>query len=468
MGKFLMGVSRHLSLLALGLTTSLIAPVCANEGMMGMEQIPMASMQVTEVTPIGTSVELIALETVGMDTGSTGSSGLDSRTGSSDPWARIKLDKNPETTGFHFGPGGLFPDISVAPGYIDNLTFENANATGSFYTTVKPHLAYVMSDKTRKLVLDYLLDAGYFESSSPDNYVDNKLRASFDYNPTSRIFASAIAEFMSSHDGRGKGRAEAGAGITQTSLDEWHQWGLGGKFAYGARTARAHLEFEADYLNKTYDTNRVFTFTRDREDYFGAARFFYRIRPKTSLVFEGRATEINYINDEVGVPSLDGINTSFLTGLTWQATYKTTGFAKIGYNFRTFDSDQRATQSGLDWEVGVDWKPRSYSTVHLETSQSIAETNGTGDAINQSNISINWQHYWRERFSTRVDLGYLTSTFDPSSREDTSYLMGIRADYAFRRWLNIGTSFRHSTIDSTDAVFGSDQNIVELNLDLIF
>ena len=46
--------------------------------------------------------------------------------------------------------------------------------------------------------------------------------------------------------------------------------------------------------------------------------------------------------------------------------------------------------------------------------------------------------------------------------------MGVRADYAFRRWLNLGAGFRHSNIDSTDATFGSDQNIVEINLDLIF
>jgi len=339
---------------------------------------------------------------------------------------------------------------------------------GTFYTRVIPHSSYVISDKTRKLVLDLLIDAGYFASSSKDNYIDNRWRAGFDYDPTSRIFASAFAEYLNSHDGRGTGRAEGGAGVTQDSLDKWHQWGLGGKFVYGAPTARGRLEFEAGYLLKKYDTNREFTFARDREDVFGSARFFYRIRPKTSLVFEGQSTEYDYTRDLAGTPSLDGIGTSFLTGVTWQATYKTTGFAKIGYNFRTFDSDRRDTQKGLDWDVGVDWKPKSYSTVRLETSQSLAETNGTGDAINQSNLLLSWKHYWKDRFSTSLELGYQSSTFEPDTREDTGYQTVVGADYAFRRWLNIGADFRHQTLDSTDETFVYDQNIFELTLDLTF
>lgn len=497
-----MGIAKRISFLALGLATGLYASlVCADAdgllgmnaarpvsfrisaptltgldtlgintaGLLGMERVPMTPALVTHVAVIGSNAGLLALETVGMDTGdSAGSTGPSDSSGTSDPWAKLKLDDNPDHVGRKLGIGRLLPDVTIESGYNDNLVLESTQALGTFYTRVKPHTSYVVSDKTRKFVLDLLLDAGYFEASSKDNYLDHRWRAGFDYNPTSRIFASAFAEILNSHDGRGKGRAEGGIGVTQGSLDEWHQWGFGGKFAYGAPTARGRLEFEAGYLLKKYDTNRIDTFSRDREDKFGAARFFYRIRPKTSLVFEGQSTEHDYTRDVAGDPSLDGITTSFLTGITWQATYKTTGFAKIGYNFRTFDSDRRDTQTGLNWDVGVDWKPKSYSTVHLATSHALTETNGTGDAVNQSNILLSWKHDWKERFSTRLDLGYQNSTFEPDPREDNSYQMGVRADYAFRRWLDVGAGFRHQMLDSTDKLFNYDQNIIELTLDLTF
>ena len=492
-----MGATRHSSLLTLGLATGLSASVCAYDGMMGltamtpvgnrisdtnltaldagslysaglmdMHPVAMSPALISGMTLTGTHAGLVAADTVGIGTEGVG---VDSGTGTSDLWTKIKLDKNPDVVGRHIGPGRLLPDVTVDFGYNDNLTFENNESIGSYYTGVSPHLGYVLSGRTRKLALDYFLNARYFEGTGgKDDYVDNRVVASFDYNPTRRIFASAFAEYKDSHDGRGQGRAEAGAGITQTSLDEWHLWGMGGKFTYGAPTARGRLEFDAAYVNKRYDTNRLFTFTRDLDDFATAGRFFYRVRPKTSLVFEGRNTAHDYARDEVGTPSLDGMTTTFLTGVTWQATYKTTGFAKFGYNLRTFDSEQRDNQGGLSWNVGVDWKPKSYSTVHLATAQSFAETNGTGDAINQRNILASWHHYWRDRFSTRLDMGYQTSTFDPDNREDTSYLMGARADYAFRRWMNLGAGFRHSTTSSSDDEFDYEQNIFEIKVDLIF
>ena len=496
-----MGISVRLSVLILGLATGLNAPpVCADAdgllgmhavspvslrisstnlagldtlslntvGLLGMDRISMIPALVTQMAIIGADAGLVQLGAVGIGTDSAGGTGPSRSSTASDPWAKLKLDDDPEHIGRRIGLGRILPDITLESGYNDNYTLENNQPIGTFYTRVMPHSSYVVADKTRKLVLDLLGDAGYFAASSKDNYIDSRWRVGFDYDPTIRIFASSFAEYQNSHDARGTGRAEGGTGVTQTSLDKWHQWGLGGNFFYGAPTARGRLEFEAGYLLKKYDTNRKFTFGRDREDVFGTARFFYRIRPKTTLVFEGDSTELDYTYDVPGTPSLDGIDTKFLTGITWQATYKTTGFAKIGYNFRTFDSDQRDIQKGLSWNVGVDWKPKSYSTVHLETSQEFIETNGTGDATNQSAVLLSWKHYWKDRFSTSLEFGYQNSTFKPDTRIDNGYQSVVQADYAFRRWLNIGASYRHQTLDSTDITFDYDQNVFEVKLDLTF
>ncbi|MGH8120695.1 MAG: outer membrane beta-barrel protein, partial [Gammaproteobacteria bacterium] len=294
-------------------------------GLMDLQSVSVASTlspaPSVDTASKATYVMLAAQDTVGLE-----STGLDTDTGTSDPWSKIKLDKNPDVVGRHIGPGLLLPDITVVAGYNDNLTFENNDSIGSFYTKIQPHATYTMGGKIHKFAIDYFIDAGYFEATGgKDNYFDNRLVATIDYNPTRRIFASAFAEYKDSHDGRGQSRAEAGTGTTQTSLDEWHLWGMGGEFAYGAAGARGRLEFDAGYANKRYDTNRLFTFTRDLDDYSASGRFLYRVRPKTSVLIESRATQHDYARDAAGIPSLDGMTTSFLTGVTWQATYKTTG-----------------------------------------------------------------------------------------------------------------------------------------------
>ena len=449
--------------------TGIGSTVLNTSDLMGVEAMAINTVNLAGTGDLAVNTNgLMDLGTVGMSDAVAGLSADQGPSTTSDPWLRLKLDDNPDTVGRKIGLGRILPDVTLKLGYDDNLTLENINPIGTFYTRITPHSSYVGSTKTRKFILDYLVDAAFYEGSNKDDYLDNRLRASFEYDPTSRIFASVFGEFFDSHDGRGKGRAEGGTGITQASLDEWHQWGLGGKFTYGAQTARGRIELETEYLNKVYDTNRIFTFTRDKEELSGIGRFIYRIRPKTSLLLEGRMTEHNYMRDPIGEPSLDGNTISLLTGVTWQATYKTTGFAKLGYMFKTFASDRRKDTSAPAWEVGVDWKPKSYSTVHFATAQEFAESEGTGDSIETSSMQLSWEHIWRERFKTTLDFGYQVSTIAATSREDNGYLMAARADYAFRRWLNIGAGIRHQTLDSTDDAFGYDKNVFELTMDLVF
>ncbi len=441
----------------MGIGSIQISSAMANDGLIGIGSIQIQGSPVS----LASSVGLVGMGAAGISHGPE-------RGELSGDRMDLKLDDDVGMVGRKIGPGRVLPDIKMKLQYNDNLTLESANQINTFATVISPHVAYVVSDKTRKFVLDYILEAAFHEASSNDDYADNRVRASFDYQPTSRISTSVFSEFRNSHDGRGTGRAEAGRGITQASLDEWHAWGLGGIFAYGATSAKGRLEFESVYQNKVYDTNRQFTFSRDRSELMGVGRFFYRLRPKTSLVFEGRLTDYDYHRDAPGTPSLDGIYATLLTGVTWEATYKTTGFAKIGVNTREFESSQRESAGGFTWQVGFDWLPRSYSKVHFETAQVIDETEGTGDAIDTSYVLMNWEHFWKDRFSTLAQITYSDSTIDNTNREDTSYEAIVSANYAFRHWLTLGAGYRRQSLDSTDGRFDYDQNLVEITLDVIF
>lgn len=380
----------------------------------------------------------------------------------------LKLDKDVDTVGIKTDLGRFIPDIKIKVGYTDNLTLTSVDQISAFYTEVSTHGTYVVSDKTRKFVLDYLLDTGFYEGSSADNFIDHRIRAGFDYQPTSRIFTALNTEFMLAHDARGEGRARGGAGITQDSIDEWHQWGIGGQFVYGVPTARGRIELESGYITKTYTTNRQFTVFRDQDNVYGDAAFTYRIRPKTALTLEGKITNFSYARDFPGSPTLDSMNYRLLTGVTWEATFKTTGFAKVGYIIKDFESNQRDDSAELSWQVGIDWRPRSYSVVHLETEQRTDETDGTGDSVNTSYSSINWEHFWRTHFSTRLEFIYQNNTYEPTIREDDYFGAAISANYTFRRWLSLGAEYRYLNVDSNDEVFSFEENAFELTLDIVF
>ena len=392
--------------------------------------------------------------------------GIDAIPGRLSPGLKLKTDDKVDLMGLNYGPGKIHPGLKLIVGYDDNLTLESSNEISTFTTNVSPHVAYVVSDATRKFVFEYLLDAKFHEGSSIDDFLDNRIRASIDYTPTRRIFTGFHAEYLDSHDGRGTGRAEAGTGVTQASLDEWHQWGIGGLFAYGTTGAKGRIEAEAGFKSKEYDTNRLFTFTRDRDDAYGAARFFYRFRPKTRALIEGRVEDTAYARTQAGIATLDSMTTRYLVGLTWTATYKTTGFLKVGLIDKDFDSDLRDDSLGPTWEVGVDWKPRTYSVVHFETAQNLAETDGTGDAVDSTRMLLSWVHAWKTRFKTNVSLFYENSTFDPNDREDDFLQFRLGAIYNFRRWLNFEAGYRFENLDSNDNFFDYDHNVIEITADL--
>jgi len=394
--------------------------------------------------------------------------GIDTGPGriSPDLGLKLKAEKEVDIIGINYGPGRVVPNLRLKLGYDDNLTLESSSEISTFFTVISPHVAYVVSDSTRKFIVDYLLEAGFYEGSSIDDFVDNRIRASIDYTPTRRIFTALNTEYIDSHDARGTGRAEGGRGITQNSLDEWHQWGIGGRFAYGTARSKGRIEAEAGFLTKEYDTNRIFTSIRDRDNTYGAARFFYRVRPKTFALIEGRIEDTEYARTAVGLAPLDSVTTRYLVGVTWVATYKTTGAIKVGFIDKDFDSDLRDDGTGLTWEIGIDWKPRTYSIVHFETAQTIDETNGTGDAIDNTHMFLSWKHSWKTRFTTNVDFLYENSTFDPDSREDDYFQFRLGADYSFRRWLNFGAGYRFENLDSNANAFDYDHNVFELTADI--
>lgn len=395
--------------------------------------------------------------------------GIDAAPGQTDPSSAFDVDDEfYESGGLGIGPGRAIPGLKLKLLHTDNLTRQATNTIDAFGVIVSPRIAYILSDNTKNLTLDYNLENGTYEGSSEDNFLDHTIRGGFTYQPTSRIYSAISAKYKKTHDARGTGRAESGGGLTQQTLDEWHQWGVNGKFAYGRTDAIGRLELEGDYFEKRYDTNRTFTANRDRNALSGQARFNYRLRPKTFLTVEGRFTDNTYPNLLVGVPSLDSLDSAYLLGVRWEATFKTTGFAKVGYNFKSFESDQRNDNNGLTWEAGVDWKPKTYSTVHVETGQSFQETNGTGDAIDQKFYLVNWKHYWKPRLSTLLEAGYQNQTFDPNTRDDDFIEAGVSVNYEFRRWMILGARYRYSELMSNVDFFDYRENEVELTIELAF
>ncbi len=365
-----------------------------------------------------------------------------------------------EPASIPLGVGELYPSIGLNLHHNDNLLRGSTREINTFVSVLSPEVLYEIESNKSLILMEYGLEVGEHYSSHDDDYTDHSIRAEFEYKPTSRIFTALRGSFIDTRDPRGTGASEGGL-TSNSEPDAYHTLGIVGQASYGAETAKGRFEVELGYKDKNYDNNRSTTFVRDRDDFFGSTRFYYRFMPKTRAVAEFRASNFNYENDAVGTPGLDSSTFKYLAGVTWEATFKTTGYAKIGLIDKQFDSDARTDSDAMLWEIGVDWQPRTYSTVSLSALRDFTETNGTGDFIEESSINADWKHYWRDHISTNINFTYAVDDYT-TTREDDRISAGASVDYEMRRWLTLGAGYSYDERDSNTNIFDYDRNIFEL------
>jgi len=367
------------------------------------------------------------------------------------------------------GPVSAYPSLKIITRHDDNIYESAVNEKSSPIVIVKPGVNLLLEDNLRTLTLDYSVEVGSYTDSSKDNYTDQKLLGVFEYLPTTKVKMALSLEYLDEHDPRGTARTEGIGGLfnpLNLDPDEWHSYGIGGLVSYGSINATGRVELETSYVAKDYDNNRQFTASRDRDDFNLRGTFYYKIRPKTRLLFEVRRRTFDYENDSVGVPTLDSTERDYLFGIDWERTAKTTGYTKLGYREKDFDSALRNDTGDIAWESGIRWRPRTYSTVDFSTASRSEESNGIGDSIDVSEYKVSWKHAWREHISSNIYFLYGDDEYDPTIREDTRFDAGINLDYKWRRWARISAGYRYEERDSNVNLFDYERNVFDLTLDL--
>ena len=363
--------------------------------------------------------------------------------------------------GIAVGPGKLSPGLGLALSYDDNLLRSvPGTELDTFIYNITPSLSYEMQDNTRHFMANWDLDAGFHDSSSNDDYLDNTLSAQFELTPNSRTRLGISGEYKDAHDPRGTGRAEGLAiGRFQPYPDEWHHFKVEGNMAYGSEASRGRFDGDVGYLSKRYDNNRVLTAYRDRDDTYGNGNFYYQVAPKTSLVVGGGIIDHNYRTASLLGASLDSTDYQVSGGITWDALNKTTGTVRFGYINKDFTSAARASSNAFNWDVEVVWTPRTYSIVTLTTSRKYDETNGTGNLIQRDTYSAKWTHFWRDRLSSTVDFSYMNDSLKPTTREDDLINAGVQLNYDMRRWLTLSAGYHYDERDSNRNAFDYERNL---------
>ena len=365
------------------------------------------------------------------------------------------------------GGAALIPTLSVQHSHDDNIFSKPSDEQSSTVTSLAPRLEYYAEQNAENyLSVSYDGDFARYWDSRDDDYEDHTFGVEGAYSGSDMFRLSVDASTAQLHDDRGTGASEGVSAETEASPDEYDQDQAGVMIDIGREQGRFGASFSARTIGVEYTNNRDVTAFRDRDDMILDGKFYARVSGKTRIFAGYRVTDIEYDSRTSDGDTLDSDEATSFVGVEWEATARTTGSIEIGRLDKDFDSPLVGKQDITVWDVGVEWQPRTYSTLSLTASKDAAETNGTGAFIEQQNTSISWNHDWSERLHSTVSMTLGDDEYPGSPRQDDreDFLIGL--NYDWQRWANISLRFQATERDSNDDTFDYDRLQVYLTLDL--
>ena len=387
-------------------------------------------------------------------------------------------------SGIPWGPVVAYPEVDLTFKRNDNIysqpsTMANGtagNVKSSNISVLAPKIKLEAKTGPHTFDASYKVERGWFSGASVENYTDHVLNANAQWVFSGRTGLKLAAAYQKMHEDRGSDPNTA----PHTAPDEYTQSSVSGKFGYGAEGAQGRMELDAGLTNKRYDNFRTTNAgladneKRDRDDSVIGATFYWRVAPKTQLLFQATQTKYDYKLGAAGwaalnpaSTTLDSTDRSYLVGVTWEAAAKTTGIFKIGSVRKDFESSSRKDFTGASWDGTVKWSPLTYSNFDFNTGRSTGEAT-TGNASLDTKYGISWNHVWNSRLSSVASYSNLKNAYQHEDNAllkqvDTTNTIGLKLNYQWMRTVKIGAGY-----DRTDKTSNSANSAYKRNLYSVF
>jgi hypothetical protein len=372
-------------------------------------------------------------------------------------------------TGVPWGPVTVYPEADLTFKSNDNIYSRPSNTKSANITVLAPKVKLEAKTGPHTFDATYRVEHGSYSGVSSANYTDQGLTGNAMWVFSGRSGLKLTAEYLQGHDDQG---ATPGTGAGHANPDKWHQTSFGGVAGYGAEGAQGRIEVEAGLINKRFDNflldnaGNPDNAKRDRDDAKLGATFFWRIMPKTQLLFQAIQTKYDYKQASfAGWTTLDSTDRKYLVGVTWEAAAKTTGIFKIGHFKKDFDDSSLSDYSATGWEGIVKWSPLTYSNFDFMVAKSPSEST-VGNSSIDSRYGATWNHAWSSRFSSVLSYSNLKTEYQGlvAAQTDKTDTVGLKLNYQWTRNVKIGAGYDWTDKTSNNPTMEYKRNIYSVFL----
>ena len=348
----------------------------------------------------------------------------------------------------------LYPSVKLSVGRDDNVRATADAPLSATVTTLAPTLKAEAQRGSSLYNLTYAGTYTRYSGYSEDNTNNHDLTAGGAHTYSARSRLNWNLGYQNRVDPR------ADAAVASAEPDQWRGLNLSALYSYGAKQAKGRIETDYRYSNKRYQNNLATTAGSDVDTHQLGARYFWRVMPRTQLVAEARLGSAAYRVNKAN----DNTDTRLLGGVTWDATAKTTGSVKLGYQNKRFDEPGKADASGATYEASVNWKPLSYSSWTLTANRAANDALSAGDYEQSSSLGLSWAHQWSTAISSRVSVSDASTQYVNDTRQDDTLTTGVGLAYSLGRRYSLGLDVARTQRDSTLPSSNYKRNTVLLSL----
>ncbi|MDA0127942.1 outer membrane beta-barrel protein [Vibrio sp. MarTm2] len=375
----------------------------------------------------------------------------------------------------------VIPIFNSAYEYNDNIGrySKQENPESSSLVVLEPGVALQAERGESLYQLLYQLSSGTYFDSRDDNYIDHRFVSENFISINRRNSLSIDYAFLYQHEERGTGiLAGDNLSTIAESPVEFSVHKASITHAYGSDEAKGRIESSLRLEDKNYQNYRnikepQFTpLSTKYKDYFefgiGMA-FYYRALPATQLLVEVDVNNRDYKYDGTDTTtSQDSVDRFLLTGATWDITGKTKGKLRLGFQNKSYSEADKVDFNGFSWDLDLEWKPLSYSTVLVSAAQRAKDPEQGSNYVDEKSFDSNWKHYWRSNLFTNLSFLYVKDDYSESTRTEDLYRLGLGLGYELRDDIEIGAGWRLENNDSSIEQNKYKQNVYYVSANLIF
>lgn len=362
------------------------------------------------------------------------------------------------TTAFAQEQGfGATTDIALGS---DSNIYRTQDSISDQYLLIAPKLGFQELQGKHLFTLGY--DGTYikYNDASNLNYENHEIGAKAVFDHSYRLTSEFAVKIIDGVELPGINNALTTDNLTEFNQIKRQQYEA--KVAYGRNESIGQFVIRYQKINNEFDNNNQAF--RDYEADRITATFFYRIAPKTRLLFEVADRSLDYTNQFTFNTSSKYRN--YLVGAEWTATGKTRGVVKIGQQSQDFDNPLRDDISGLAVFADVFWKANTYTEVRLGLSQQTAESaEASIGSFVQTDLKLSIEHEFTPKLS--LDGGYIYGEDDivfSNNRTDTRNTFEVTLTHDTARLFQTFVTLQSTKRNSNDTRYEYSANNIMIGI----